>query len=200
MNKLKYTTYLACAIENATLHEASNWKVGFKDSFNPNDLGIYDPITFEAAKTGKPSKEMCNYISGLKRGGHWQQFHEAMHQIWWANVKTGVDRVEVLRTFRNRALVDGNKQEDLYNFGDYEAVLRSDFVIAYLEKNVKTVGTICEIHTAYLFNIPVYLILPDQTKTEANSTLIDIVIKSGGDIFYSVKDAIKFIKEKYNLE
>jgi len=200
MNKLKYTTYLAGAIEHNKNPDVASWKDIFTDSFNPQEFGIYNPVFYESAKTGKPSKEMCQYISGLKRAGHWPQFHEAMHQIWWANVKTGVDRVEVLRTFRSRALVDGNRPEDLYNFGDYEAVLRSDFIVAHLEKDVKTIGTICEIHTAYLFNIPVYLILPDQTKTEANSTLIDMVIQSGGEIFYNVKDCVKHIKNKYNMQ
>jgi len=97
-------------------------------------------------------------------------------------------------------LIDGNSITDLNYWGDEEAVIRSDFIIAYMEKNVKTVGTIREIHDCYLFKIPVYLILPDQTKTEANSTLIDMVIKSGGDIFYSINDCIKFIKEKYNIK
>jgi len=84
-------------------------------------------------------------------------------------------------------------------WGDYEATVRSDFIIAYYPKEIRTVGTLNEIHTCYLFNIPVYLILPDHPKTECNSTLIDETIDSGGEIFYSVFDCVKYIKEKYKL-
>jgi len=49
-----------------------------------------------------------------------------------------------------------------------------------------------------LLNIPVYLII-DTPKTETNSTLLYWVRCSGGEIFYSLKDAISFIREKYNL-
>lgn len=86
------------------------------------------------------------------------------------------------------------------HWGDYEAVVRSDFIIAYLPKDVKTIGTLFEIHAAYLLGIPVFLILPDQTKTAANSTLVDAVLKSGGDVFYNISDTVKSIKEKYNLK
>jgi hypothetical protein len=51
-----------------------------------------------------------------------------------------------------------------------------------------------------LFGIPVYLILPDVSKTDTNSTLIDIVVKSGGQIFYSINECCKFIREKYKLK
>jgi hypothetical protein len=85
-------------------------------------------------------------------------------------------------------------------WGDYEAVVRSDFIITYLPKDTKTVGTLLEVHICYLFGIPVYLILPDYTKTDCNSTLIDIVMKSGGEIFYSINEAVEFIKNKYKLK
>jgi hypothetical protein len=85
-------------------------------------------------------------------------------------------------------------------WGDYEAVVRSDFIITYMPKDIKTVGTILEVEICYLFGIPVYLILPDCSKTDANSTLIDIVMKSGGEIFYSINEACTFIREKYKLK
>ena len=86
------------------------------------------------------------------------------------------------------------------HWGDYEAVVRSDFIITYYPKDVKTVGTLLEVHICYLFGIPVYLILPDCSKTDCNSTLIDTVNKSGGKIFYSVKECCDFIKDKYKLK
>jgi hypothetical protein len=85
-------------------------------------------------------------------------------------------------------------------WGDYEAVVRSDFIIVHLPKDVKTTGTILEMEICYLFGIPIYLILPTCSKTEANSTLIDITMKSGGEVFYNVGECCKFVREKYKLK
>lgn len=85
-------------------------------------------------------------------------------------------------------------------WADYEATVRSDFIIVYYPKEIKTVGTLNEVHTCYLFNIPIYLILPDHPKTEANSTLINEVMESKGEIFYSINECCNFIKEKYKLK
>lgn len=197
MNKLKITTYLACAIEHGKSN-SQDWKIKLKKDLNSLDVGIYDPVEQEANKTGKPVKETGEYIKGLKRGGHWTSFHKEMEKIWWGRIEPA-EPVEVFKLLRYRKLIDGNEKQDFQYWGDYEAVIRSDFIIAYLEANVKTVGTICEIHTAFLLHIPVYLIIPDQTKTDCNSTLIDLVVKSGGEIFYSVSECTKFIKEKYKI-
>ena len=201
-DRLKLTIYLASAIEHNPIvnkGEKEDWKAIVKRELSRPDIGIYDPVDMEAIKTGKTADEIRNYVNGLKRSGSWDHFHKVLSKIWWGDVSDATHRVEIMTLLRSRFLIDGNKREDLPYWGDYEAVLRSNFIIAYIEKNVKTVGTICEIHTCYLFQIPVYLILPDQTKTEANSTLIDLVIKSGGEIFYSVNDCIKYIKKVYNL-
>ena len=83
-------------------------------------------------------------------------------------------------------------------WGDYEAVSRSDFVIALMKKDIQTVGTIGEIFESMLLKIPVYLVI-DSPKTETNSTLLYWVMYSGGEIFYKLEDCFKFIKEKYKL-
>lgn len=202
MDKLMLTFYLASAIEhNPKLQKNGEaWKEIIKKEFNTSNIGIYDPVEREAQKTGKSSTETGSYIRGLKKAGHWDLFHKEMDKIWWGNIKAENHRIEILLSLRNRFLIDGNILADLNYWGDEEAVVRSNFIIAYMEKNVKTVGTIREIHDCYLFKIPVYLILPDQSKTEANSTLIDMVIKSGGEIFYNSGECVKFIKEKYHLK
>lgn len=201
--KLKLTMYLAAAIEHnpefKTDNPSEDWKVKVKKELNNSLIGIYDPVERESQKTNKQSGQTCEYIKSLKRSGHWEQFHAEMKKIWWGRIIASGIKIFIMWTIRQRFLIDGNEIRDLDYWGDYEAVLRSNFIIAYKEKNVKTVGTICEIHTCYLFNIPVYLILPDQTKTEENSTLVDMVHDSGGEIFYSINDCIFFIKNKYNL-
>ena len=87
----------------------------------------------------------------------------------------------------------------MVNWGDYEAVAKSSFIIVYLPKDTKTVGTIYEVMLAFLLRIPIYLILPDHSKTECNSSLLYGVLISGGDVYYSVSEACKAIRTKYNL-
>ncbi|MFH0806084.1 MAG: hypothetical protein V1901_04365 [Patescibacteria group bacterium] len=202
MEKLLLTIYMASAIEHSKevcSGKKEDWKVEVKEQLKNPLIGIYDPVARESQKTGKQSGEQVNYITRLKQGGAWAQFHKEMGLIWWGDIKADTDKIQIMIALRNRFLIDGNEMRDLNFWADIEAVIRSNFIFVYMEKNVKTVGTIREITYAELFNIPIYLILPDQTKTDANSTLIDMTIKSGGQIFYSTKDALKFVKERYNI-
>jgi len=199
--KLKYTTYTAGAIEAVSSKEMKSWRQEIREKLSSPDLGIYDPVEQESNKVGKESGKQVEYITGLKQGGHWEKFNEEMEKIWWGNIDTKkLDRIRLLIYLYEKARLEGNYVSDFKFWGDYEAVVRSDFVITYLPKDTKTVGTLLEVHICYLFGIPVYLILPDHPKTECNSTLIDTVMKSGGEIFYSINEACTFIKEKYKLK
>jgi len=204
--KLLLTFYLASAIENnpniqegEAQEDKEKWKKEIKEILIHPLVGIYDPVEREAMKTGKPSNQTCEYIKNLKRAGHWDLFHGELDKIWWGMIKPLYDKIEIMKLLRYKFLIEGNTHEDLNFWGDIEAVIRSNFVLAYMEKDVKTVGTIREITYAEMFNIPIYLVLPDQSKTDANSTLVDMVKKSGGEIFYSIKDCIKFIKDTYPI-
>jgi hypothetical protein len=199
--RLKYTTYLAGSIESATKQEMTSWRKEIKEKLNNPDLGIYDPVEQESNKVGKESGKQVEYITGLKQGGHWDIFGEEMSKIWWGKIDTmKLDKIRLLIYLYEKARLEGNYLTDFSYWGDYEAAVRSDFIITYYPKDIKTVGTLNEVHTCYLFNIPIYLILPDHPKTEENSTLIDEVMKSGGQIFYSINEAVTFIKEKYKLK
>jgi len=99
-----------------------------------------------------------------------------------------------------KASIEGNFQEQMVSWGDYEAVARSNFIVVYLPKETKTIGTIYEVMLAFLLHVPIYLILPDSPKTECNSSLLYGIIISGGDVFYSLNDCAKFLKEKYQLK
>jgi len=201
--KLLLTTYLASAIEhNKEVKEGhkEDWKAEIKDALRHPLVDIYDPVEREAQKTGKKSGEHVGYVVGLKQAGHWQKFQEEMRKIWWGRINPRGHKVDIMKQLRNRYLIDGNERRDLDFWGDIEAVLRSDFICVYMEKNVRTIGTIREVTYAEMFDIPIFLILPDQTKTEANSTLLEMVMSSGGDVFYSVKDAVKAIKEKFPID
>lgn len=199
--RLKYTTYTAGAIEAVSSKEMKSWRAEIREKLNSPDLGIYDPVEQESCKVGKESGKQVEYITGLKQGGHWDIFNEEMEKIWWGNIDTTkLDRIRLLIYLYEKARLEGNYITDFKYWGDYEAVVRSDFIIVYYPKDVKTVGTLLEMHICYLFGIPVYLILPDHPKTEENSTLIDEVMKSGGDIFYSINECTNFIRDKYKLK
>jgi hypothetical protein len=199
--KLKYTYYTAGAIEKATDNQMVSWRNELKDKLKFDGVIQYDPVERESQKTGKPSREMVKYISGLKQGGHWDLFIKAMDKIWWGIIRAAAGNfIDVLIFLRNRKIVDGNEERDLTFWSDFEAVVRSDFIIALMLKNVQTIGTIGEILVAYLFRIPIYLILPDQSKTECNSTLLYWVLESGGEVFYSTRECADYIKDKYKFE
>ena len=199
--RLKYTTYTAGAIESASSQEMKSWRNEVAERLSSPDLGIYDPVEQESNKVGKESGKHVEYITGLKQGGHWDIFAEEMQKIWWGKIDiTKLDKIRLLIYLYEKARLEGNYLSDFSYWADYEAVVRSNFIIAYLPKDIKTVGTINELHVCYLFNIPIYLILPNCSKTEANSTLIDMVMKSGGEIFYSTKECCDFIKDKYKLK
>jgi hypothetical protein len=198
--RLKYTTYTAGAIEAISAKEMKSWRAEIREKLRNQDLGIYDPVEQEAQKVGKESAKQCEYIAGLKQGGHWDIFGKEMDKIWWGNLDVRkVDRIRLLIYLYEKARIEGNYLSDFKYWGDYEAVVRSDFIIAYMPKDVKTTGTLYEVHICYLFGIPVYLILPDSSKTEANSTLVDSIMKSGGTTFYTTNECCNFIKEKYKL-
>jgi len=199
--RLRYTTYTAGSIESATTKEMKGWRAEIREKLNSPDLGIYDPVEQESNKVGKESKDHVAYITGLKAGGHWDIFASEMERIWWGNIDTAkLDRIRLLIYLYEKARLEGNYLTDFKYWGDYEAVVRSDFIIVYLPKDTRTTGTILEMEICYLFGIPIYLILPDHPKTECNSTMIDIVMKSGGEIFYSISDCTKFVIDKYKLK
>lgn len=198
--KLKYVYYTAGAIEKATDNQMITWRNELKAKLKFDGIMQYDPVERESQKTGKPSGEMIKYISGLKQAGRYDLFIKEMAKIWYGNIKPEGDILDTFKFIRSRKLIDGNEERDLNFFADFEAVIRSDFIIALMLKNVQTIGTIGEILVAYLFRIPVYLILPDQSKTECNSTLLYWVLESGGEVFYSTKECADYIINKYKLE
>lgn len=207
--QLKLTCYLASAIEHNKLvqeKQVEDWKAHVKNELTNPLIGVYDPVERESQKTGQPCDLANQYIKNLKRGGSWDKFDLAMDAIWWGDVKPGTDKLSIIQAIRNDFRMNGNTIDDLNHFADYQAVIRSDFIFACIEKDVKTVGTIKEIHTAYLLDIPVVLILPDQPPTEANSTLISMVRDSmklveppGSRIFSDVKDAVAWVKSYYKV-
>jgi len=189
--RVRLTTYLAGAIEHVSNKEMKSWRDEITEKLKSQDLLIYDPVAQEGSKVGKSSGDQVEYIKGLKRAGRWSFFYHEMWKIWFGSISENTDIIQLLTTLRMRKHIDGNRPEDLKYWGDAEAVVRSDFIIIYMPKGVKTVGTIWEQVFAFIYRIPIYLILPDGNKTEANSTLLfGDQIANNGDltVFYSVNE------------
>lgn len=199
MSKKILTTYLAGYIE-ASPDTAFGWRdKAYELLYDAEKLLVYDPIKQESFKTGKEAGTHVKYVIGLKKAGKWDLFKKEMDKIWLGSIKPTVDLTRLFELLKDRAIIDGNHEQELRAWGDFESVARSDFIIAYMKKDIQTVGTIGEIFEAMLLKIPVYLII-DTPKTETNSTLLYWVMNSGGEIFYKLEECISFIKEKYNLK
>lgn len=193
------TFYLAGYIE-AKPDEAFAWREkAYKELYVPGKSLVYDPIQQEASKTGKKAGDHVLYVQGLKKAGKYKIFDDEMDKIWLGGIKRTTDLARLFKLLKDRAFIDGNTEEELKHFGDYEAVARADAVLAYMKTDIQTVGTIGEIFEAMLLNIPVYLVI-DSPKTNTNSTLLYWVRYTNGEIFYTLDDALKFMKYKYNLK
>lgn len=206
--KLLLTTYLASAIEHnksiiVDQKIESHKEIIKKELYHPQ-FGIYDPVEREGQKSGNTCQNLNLYITNLKKSGHWLEFDQEMNKIWWGdiNVCPGLNKLPLIQAIRNDYLINGNTIDTLNHLADYPAVIRSSFIIAYIEKNVKTVGTYKEIHTAYLIGCPIYLLLPDNIVSNENSSLLNMVRDSGGKIFTGnncVKEMCAYIKETYKI-
>jgi hypothetical protein len=197
--RIKYTTYLAGGIEHTDEHGMKTWREQVKEKLASKDLLVYDPITQEASKVGLPPGEHIRQIAGWKRAGLYEKFYEAMWKIWFGVIQQDTDIPTTMNYLRSRKFIDGNRERDMSFWGDTEAVVRSDFIIVYLPKDMKTVGTYYEVWIAATYKIPVYLIIPDTNKTETNSSLLLGVMMSKGEVFYNMNDCVSFIKERYKL-
>ena len=200
--RVKWTTYFAGAIEHVNKAGMTDFRTELAEKLACPDLLIYDPVAQEATKVGQEAGKQVEYIKNLKRAGHYGIFFDEMWRIWFGSISQNTDLIHLLTALRMRKHIEGNRPRDIQFWGDSEAVVRSDFIIVYLPKDIKTIGTIFEVVFAFLFRIPIYLILPDHPNTEANSSLLfGNMISNNGQLksFYSISDCVKSIKEVYKI-
>jgi hypothetical protein len=201
--RIKHMVYFAGFIE-ASPGQSGTWRdISYKE-LQHQDLLIYCPVRQEAIKTGKNAIDNCEQIKHYKQGGAFDKFFDIMWNIWAGVIeyKPGMDLISLFVAMRMRKYLDGNRERDLAFMGDWESVIRSDFVLAYLPKNILTVGTHWELFLCVLFRIPVYLVLPDTSRTDANSTMIFgnmLACQGKVNIFYSLPEALTAVKKDYNL-
>jgi len=192
-----YTTYLAGAMEAATLKEMSSWRNQFKEFFSSKNLLIYDPVDQETEKVDCEAKDQHQLLEVLKKEKRNKEFFEVMWKIWFGNIPINTKIVDVFKTIRLNKLTFGNNPEDKNNWGDFEAVLRSDFIVVYLPDSHKTVGTYYEVAIALMFDIPIYLIVPDNDYEQINSCLLFAIHLSNGRFFEDLDNCMNYIKRKY---
>ena len=200
--KIKYTTYFAGGIENVSKSEAIDFRKELSEKLKHPDLLIYDPIEQESSKVGRQSFDQVKYITGLKRAGRKELFYDEMWKIWFGDISQNTDLIQLLINLRMRKHIDGNKRSEISAWGDAEAVVRSDFIVVHLPNSVRSVGTIFEVVFAFLFRIPIYLIVPDVPPTDVNSSLLfgtQISNNKQFKVFRSINECVKAIKEDYNL-
>lgn len=191
--------YTASYIESDA-SSSNDWRIEIGKLLDFPGIAQYNPLEREPQKTGKPAGEHIKYVSGLKRSGNYNSFLTEMRRIWWGLVKTPkTNMTDVFNDLYVKSHTEGNRYRDLNFWADFEAVIRSDFIVAFMKKDKPTTGTIIEIFLAMLYKRPVYLII-DVSKTETNSTLLMMVLESGGEIFYNVKECANFIIDRYNLK
>lgn len=201
--RIKYTTYLAGGMESVSKEDMINFRTEIIEKLKHQDLFIYNPVDQEASKVDKGATSHIDYIRGLKRAGHKEKFFDEMWKIWFGGIEQNTDLIHLFINLRMRKHIDGNYEDEAKQWGDFEAVIRSDFIIVHFPTTVKSVGTIFEIMTAFLFRIPIYLIVPDAPATEVNSSMLfGTQISNGKEnfkIFRSINDCVKVIKEEYKL-
>lgn len=190
----KYVTYLAGWIE-ACPDSANTWRSKINNAFEGSNIFTYCPIKYESIKTGQGTEENVKYIRKIKKQQNWKKFKEVMKNIWWGKSKvlSTYPLLNLTGSFYKKNL---NHFDDLTVLGDFEAVVRSDFIIVNYHHNRPSWGTPAEALLAYLFNIPIYVV-SNVSKTEMNSTLLWWVKETNGSIFKTEENVIDFIKEVY---
>jgi nucleoside 2-deoxyribosyltransferase len=77
---------------------------------------------------------------------------------------------------------------------DFKAVRVSDFLIAYLDPDVKYGGTVAEIERARSLGIPVFVVCEKELHRE-NFWVIYTIRDSGGKIFKSFPELIDYLSQ-----
>lgn len=202
----KLVTYIGRPFEQSTDEhtKTGDWVDKIKKGFDRRKIYIYDPATQESIKTGVKLNKHIDSTHIMFINKEYDKLEEEMSLIWYGQ-KQCPENIDIwLKNIRNDKLCNSIGDPDTW--GDYEAVLKSDFIIARIPYGSYTVGTYFEIFTAMLFKIPIYLIIPDLKyksridKSKAfNKTLFKAVVNSGGRWFWCVEDAIRIIKKKYKI-
>jgi hypothetical protein len=192
-------TYLAGPMEAVSLAEMSDWRKDISNKLKDLNIDVYDPVELEKKKVGKDAEVSIQYMKELKTNKKWKLFYKEMFKIWFGTISPNTDILPVLQHLRMKKHIETENTRYIENMGDSEAVVRSDFIIAYLP-DVHMVGTIYEIMIAFLFRIPVYFIIPDRDITDLNTSLLfGNMISNNGTLkaYKNIDECIEEIKNDW---
>jgi len=201
MFKKRYLTYSAGPMESVSLDDMTGWRNEISEHLTKLNINVYDPVEQENKKVGKTADSSIAYMNGLKAKGDWKTFYDKMFNIWFGTISPNTDLLTLLQHLRMRKHIETENDKYFDNMGDAEAVVRSDFLIAYVP-DVRMVGTIYEVMIAFLFRIPTYFIFPDKKLEEINSSLLfGGMISNNGELkaYSNISDCIKQITKDFNL-
>jgi len=198
MNK-KLLTYTCGPMESVSLDEMTNWRNEIANKLKELDIDVFDPVVQELTKVGRDVDSSIQYMNQLKTEKNWKKFYGEMWNLWFGTISQNTDIVQLLQHIRMKKHIETEKTKYFKNMGDAEAVVRSDFIIAYIP-NVQMVGTIYEIMLAFLFRIPVYFIIPDRDVCKVNASLLfGGMISNNGVLkaYQNVDECIEAIKQDF---
>jgi hypothetical protein len=78
---------------------------------------------------------------------------------------------------------------------DFKAVRNSDFILCFLDPDVRIGGTVAELEKARDLNIPIFAVCEKELFRE-NYWILYTIRASGGEIFSSFDKALSVIKER----
>ena len=202
----KLITYLARPFEQSNDEDTKTgtWVSKINKSFDKRKIYVYDAAQQEAVKTKENLNKHIDSTHVMFIEKDYKVLEEEMNLIWFNSRIAPID-IACWKFHKRHAKLFGTVG-DPNTWGDYEAVLKSDFIIARIPYPSITVGTYQELETAADFGIPIYLIIPDLKhksridKSKAfNKSLFRNVVNSGGKWFWCVGDCIKHVKKHYKV-
>ena len=192
-------TYTCGPMEAVTLEEMTGWRNEVYNKLEKINIKVFDPVEQESKKVGKDAEISIEYMKKLKKNGEWKKFYKEMFKLWFGTISPNTDIVQLLQHLRMKKHIETDQDKYFENMGDAEAVVRSDFIVAYCP-NVSMVGTIYEIMIAFLFRIPVYFIVPDREINELNTSLLfGGMISNNGKLkaYKTIDECIDAIKKDW---
>ena len=176
MKRFNHMVYLAGPMESVSVSEMSSWRNEFSQNINLDKILVFDPCKEELIKNNITDiSESIDIMNSAKMEGRWDDFFNIMWKIWFGTINKNIDIIQLLTYLRMDKHVGGVCIDEMKYWGDAEAVIKSDYVVLYAPHDKKMVGTIFEMVLAFLFNIPIYLIVPDLKENglaNTNSSLI----------------------------
>jgi hypothetical protein len=180
--QFKYITYLIGSMEICVeKDDGTQSRAEVEKELLLRNVYPINPVRLEVSKTGLRTEEIKEKMAGWVASGNWELFRERAKDIW-----------------KGKQYIDG-KNELVRIPGDIDYVTMSDWLTFTFKKGDKPCGSYGEAFIALEHNIPVYLIT-DMLKKELPKSLLQCILVSGGEVFNTLNEYLKFVDEKYKLK